>query len=165
MGIIGIDALSIIETVINVLVLFLILRFFLFKPVNEVLEKRRQSIVEEKLKAEEAVKNAEDKVRKYESDMQDIEKAKADAVAESKKKAVLEYDRIVGDAEKKASEIISEAEAKASAEQRKKRQEAEKEIAELITKATGKIAASQSGSELDKNLYDEFIAKAGEDIG
>ena len=130
-NIISIDPVSIVITVVNVLILFLILRFLLFKPVNEVLEKRRKSILDEKEKAEEAVKNAEDKVKKYESDMQDIEKVKAEAVAESKKKANQEYERIVGDAEKRASEIISEAEAKATAEQKRKRLEAEKEIAEI----------------------------------
>ncbi|MCR5526318.1 MAG: ATP synthase F0 subunit B [Lachnospiraceae bacterium] len=163
-NIIAIDPVSIVLTVVNLLVLFLIMKFFLFKPVNAVLEKRQEEISKDKKAAEEAVKNAEEKVKSFESQLKDIDKLKSDAITESTKKADAEYDRIVGDANKRAAEIISEAEAKADLDVKRKQADAEKRIADIVASATKKIAASQNSAELDSGLYDEFISKAGEEV-
>lgn len=161
-GIISIQPLSILETVINVVFLFLILRHFLFKPVNRVLKEREDKIQSDKDAAEKAKAEAAAAQKDYEDKLGGIEAMKSEAVRESTQKANAEYDRIIADANKKASDILSQAQKKAENDEKSRKEQQDKKLADLVSAAAAKVAGAK-GSELDSALYDEFISKAGED--
>lgn len=164
-NIVSIDPFSILITVANVLILFGILRHFLFKPVNEVLAKRAAAIKEENDKAEAARRDAETARQDYENKVSGIKTMEEEAVKDSQKKASEEYDRILTDARTKASAIVSEAEKKAEMEQKNRMAEADQRLCDIVAKAAAKIAATENSQALNSGLYDEFISKAGEDSG
>lgn len=161
-GIISIQPLSILETVINVVFLFLILRHFLFKPVNRILKEREEKINADKNAAEKAKADAAAAKKNYEDQLGGIEAMKSEAVRESTQKANAEYDRIVADANKKASDILSQAQKKAENDAKSRKAQQDKKLADLVSAAAAKVAGAK-GAELDSALYDEFISKAGED--
>lgn len=162
-NIITIDLVSIVCTIVNVLIMYWILRKFLIKPVNNILNKRAQLIQDEKNTADQLNKEAEASKKEYEEKLAGIEAQRDFTIKDATRKASIEYDRIVAEAHTQAEEILSDAQHKAVLEQKHRRAEAQRELAELVTAATAKIAAGQGGAELDSDLYDHFLSKAGGD--
>lgn len=162
-NIITIDPVSIICTIFNVLLMYWILRKFLIKPVNRILEQRAKMIQDEKDNADQLNKEAEAFKKEYDEKLAGIEAQRDFTIKDATRKASVEYDRIVAEAHTQAEEIISDAQHKAILEQKHRRAESQRELADLVTAATAKIAAGQSGSELDSELYDNFLSKAGGD--
>ena len=109
MGIVSIHPVSIIITIANVLILFFILKHFLLKPVDRILDERAKKIIDDREKAEKAAADADALKKSYDDKLKEIEKAEKDRIAEASKKASEEYDRIIGDANKRADKIIEEA--------------------------------------------------------
>ncbi|MBP5580681.1 MAG: ATP synthase F0 subunit B, partial [Ruminococcus sp.] len=80
----------IVETVINILILFILLRIFLFKPINKMRDERTRTIQDNLDSAEKAKTEAEELRQQYENSISDAKeeanqiliKAREDAEAE-----------------------------------------------------------------------------------
>ena len=150
---------NLVFTVINILVLCLAVRIFLWKPVHKILDERQAAVDADLDAASKAKAEAESLVEEHKSFRANIESEKAAAVAEARKQAQAESSRIVEDAHAHVDTIVREAEA--SAEKRKEEilRQAQGEITEIIVAATAKVAGVPVGG--DSDLYDEFLKKAG----
>lgn len=163
MEFVSIDTWTIIFTWINLIILVLIMKKLLFKPVMNMLTQRDAEINDMYEKAETAQKNAE----KLESDY--IEKLSA---------AKEEAARIMKDATREATlkgeEIISEAQSKAAATVSKAHKEIEREKMAAVDEIKGDIASiavslAEKVIEKDINesdyerLVEEFINGSGEE--
>ena len=141
-------------TVINLLLLFVLMKIFLFKPVQKIIAARQAEA--DKQFDEAAAKQAEADGLKaqYAKSIASVEEEKSKAMQETMKKADAEYQRIVGDAESKAVE----------AENQKTQilKKAEKEIADMVVDAAVKVVGKNSGADVDSSLYNEFLDKAGD---
>ncbi len=165
MGIVSIHPVSIAITIANVLILFFILKKFLFAPVDKILEERAKKIVENKEKAEKSAAEADELKRKYDEKVAEIEQAEKTRLSDANRKAAEEYDRIISDANKRADQIIEEANKKADRDWAARDAEQERKIADIVAAATRKIAADKNSVEADNSLIEEFLSKAGEDNG
>ena len=165
MGIVSIHPASIAFTIANVLILFFILKRFLFAPVDKILQERAHRIVENKENAEKAAEEAEELKKKYSEKVAEIEEAEKTRLSEANRKAVEEYDRIINDANKRAEQIIEDAGRKAEMEAAVRDAEQERKIAEIVTAAAKKIAAGSNNAETDNSLLEDFLSKAGEEDG
>lgn len=154
--------INLLFTVINVLILFFVVKRFLFRPVLKILEQRQEEIDKQYSDAQ----NAQDEVcemkKKYEVSLAGIEKEKLSILSETDKKAGEDYERKISEAQKEADKILAEAKKQAAEEKQKRIREAEKEIADLVVEAAAKISEANSGEESDRELYDKFIEKIGE---
>ena len=85
-------------TVINLLLLFVLMKIFLFKPVQKIIAARQAEA--DKQFDEAAAKQAEADGLKaqYAKSIASVEEEKSKAMQETMKKADAEYQRIVGDA-------------------------------------------------------------------
>ena len=92
-------------TVINLLLLFVLMKIFLFKPVQKIIAARQAEA--DKQFDEAAAKQAEADGLKaqYAKSIASVEEEKSKAMQETMKKADAEYQRIVGDAESKAKQM------------------------------------------------------------
>lgn len=151
-------------TVINLLILFVLLKLFLFKPVNKIIEQRQQEVDEQLTNAEAQKAEAAALKEQYESSVQAMEAEKDKKRADAQKAATEEYDRIVADAHEEADEILAEAKAEAEAEKAKILRQAESDITDMLLAATSKVAAAHVGEASDRRLYDEFLTKAGDSL-
>ena len=154
--------INLLFTVINILILYFIVRKFLFKPVQKILDARQAEIDGQYAEAEEAQAAAEELKKQYETTMGSIDQEKETILSEAREKAGKEYNRILDDARAQADKIVEDARKDADAEQQKRRQQAQEEIADLVMAATAKIVASKQNAEADRELYNQFIAKTGE---
>ena len=155
------DLPNLLFTVINLLVLYLLLKLFLFKPVRKILEKR-QAIIESELS--EAVNSKIEALaleKQHKEAMNGIEDEKASIFAAAKDKAAEESDLIVMDAKQHANDIIRKAESEALDRKKLILKEAQMEISDIIIEATKKV----SGVSSNNMLYDEFFKKVGETDG
>ena len=153
----SVELTNIIFTVINLLILYYFLHRFLFKPVREVLEKRRGEIDSSYKDAEEAKRQAE----KYETSMNGVEAERREQLEKTKLEASQEYDEIIGNARQKAERILSDAKLEAEKEAKARQHEMQEQMALLVAQAAYKIAASKDSSENDSKLYDTFLKDAG----
>lgn len=120
----GIDVIQLAAQLINVIILLIVLKKFLYKPVLEVLEKRRQRI-EDGLKLRDEM---EAKVKKLEDKEKDIEE-KAKFKAKELESAAIKSARQMAD------KILAEAKTEADRIRRQAKQDAKREL-EL---STGKL--------------------------
>ena len=146
-------------TALNLLIWYLLIRRFLFKPVNQVISSREEAIksrYEEAHKLQEEAKAEKDKCAALQAG---IEEEKDRASAEAQKQGRVEYEQLVRDAQKKAEQIVEASRKEAELEKEKIVGKAEREIRSLVMEAAVKSMES-SGS--DSALYDQFLTKAGE---
>lgn len=151
--------INLIFTVINVLVLCLAVRIFLWKPVHKVLAERQAMVDASFADAAKAKSEAEALVEEQKAFRANIEGEKSAALAEARKQAQAESSRIVADAHSRADIILREAENHAQCRKEEILRQAQGEITEIIVAATAKVAGVPVGG--DSDLYDEFLKKAG----
>ena len=135
--------INLIFTIINLLIWYLLIKKFLFKPVNNIIAKREKAIENRYREVEQAKLEAGQQKEKYE--------AQEDARAA--------YQQIVEEANKKAGQIIDDSKKTAELEHTKMVSRAEKEIRSLL------FSAASEGMQKEENnseLYDKFLTKAGE---
>ena len=156
--------INLLFTIVNLLVLYFLMKKFLFKPVREVLAKRQGEIDETYKKAEEANKAAADLKKQYEDSLAGIEAERQKRLDASNIEASKEYDEIVNNANKKADKIIQDAKLQAEKDAEAKQHEMQQQMAVLVAQAAYKIAASKDSSENDEKLYDTFLSENAADM-
>ena len=154
---------NLVFTIINLLLLTLALRLFLFGPVKKIIAKRQQEADEEYEKAASDKAEAAALKQQYDADFRKLEEEKKETLRAARKNADAEYQRIVQNAEEKASAITSEAQIQAEGIRQQVLKRAEREIADMVMEATGKMtSAAVEGKSVNLSLYEEFLSKAGE---
>ncbi|MBP5410414.1 MAG: ATP synthase F0 subunit B [Lachnospiraceae bacterium] len=148
-----IDFWSILFTVINLLILFVAMKLFLFKPVKNIIAKRQEEADAAALEAEARAAEADKSKAEYEKAVAKTEAEREQILTEARKQADEEYQKTLAEARSEA-EIIKK-EASTEGEKRKQRiiSEAGKEIGDMIASATTKIL----GNVEESDLYDAFL--------
>ena len=155
------DVWNVLFTIINLLILFVLMRIFLYKPVQKIIDKRQEEADRQFGEAAAKQSEAEELKTKYQAVLSDAENEKKKVVSEARKTADEEYQRIVADAHKTASQIKDDAEAEAVSQKEQILKKAEKEIADMVVDAAAKVVASNS-KDTNAALYDTFLNKAGD---
>ena len=139
--IISVNLWQILISLANLLLIFLILKKFLFAPVQKMLQKR-QAQVDEQYAAAEA---AEQKARQDQADWEDkLQGAQAQAEELLQRAADTAHghsDRIMAEARQKADGIVRQAEAQADLERRRAEADIREQIVEVSTQLAEKMLA------------------------
>ena len=149
-------------TVINLLLLFVLMRIFLFKPVQKIIAARQQEADRQFEKAAAKKAEADGLKLQYEQSIASAEEEKTKTLQETRRKADAEYHRIVTDAQDKAKQIKDDAAVEAQNQKLQILKKAEKEIADMVVSAAVKVVGEKKGSDVDSSLYNEFLDKAGD---
>lgn len=149
-------------TLVNTIVLFLVLKKFLFKPVMKMIADRQQEIDgmyadAEKAKTEAAVMEA-DYRQKLENAAQTSERMMKEATA----RAQAREDEIVTQAKAEAAAIMDKAAADIAQEKKKAVNDAKDEISEMAMAIAGKVVGRALNSEDQAALVDRFIDELGD---
>lgn len=160
---INISFWNILFTVVNLLILFIAFRIFFFKPIRKIIEARKNEVDEMYAKANAENEAAEARHAEYDEKLVSVESEKKQILATARKTADDEYQTIVNDARTEAKQIREDAVAAAVHEKEEIIGSAKKEIAQMVVDATTKVVGSKAGAEVDSELYDKFIVKAGEE--
>lgn len=154
--------INIVFTILNLLILYVLVKKFLFKPVHKILDARQAEIDKQYADAQDARNSADEMKKQYENSLSGIAEEKTSILNEARDKASEEYEKIIEEARAQADKIVDDAQKNADAEQQKRMRQAQEQIADLVVAATAKIVASRQNEEADRELYNQFLAKTGE---
>lgn len=159
--IISVNLWQILISLANLLIIFLILKKFLFKPIKAAMDKR-QAMVDEQFAA---AKAAEEKAMQDKADWEQkmaCAEAQADSIIKQADTTAREHgDRLVAEAKDKAAGILRQAETDAALEHKKAEQAMRVEIVEISTQLAEKMLEREIKANDHQGLIDSFL----EDIG
>lgn len=159
---VGIVPWTFIAQICNLFIQMYLIKRFLFKPINEMLEKRRAAADAEITDAEAAKKEANAIKEEYEQNMQEA-KAKANEILESARKtATLQSEKIVKEASEQAAALKNKAEKEIAQEKKKAVNEVKGEIGGIAMDIAGKVIEREINEKDHEKLIDEFISNVGE---
>lgn len=153
---------TILFTIVNLLILFLLIKKFLFARVNAVLEQRAALVKSEIASAEDNKRQAQELKTQYESKLTDARHEAAKIVADAQNRAQRVYEGKMAEAETDAKRLRSQAEAQIRTERDTMLRGARNEVASLALLAAAKVAQRSMDSADDKALVDTFLSEVGE---
>ena len=157
LDVISVNIWAILASLANLLILTLIVKRFLFKPVKKIVDARRAAIDEDYAQAKAAREEAEESRRNYEAAMAAAKQTGDQIIADATRTAEYRSNEIVTEARQKATDIRRQAEADAVLERKKAEDEMKREIAEVSTQLTGKLLEREINEEDHKKLIDSFL--------
>ena len=158
---IEIDISRVIFTIINFLILYLILRYFLFKPVNNVLAKRENDITNRINRTKENEKNTEEFRIQSEKELKNSKHKGREIVENYKLKAESVSAEIIKEASSEAELIMTRARVEADREREKVKHEIKSQVIDLALLVSSKALEEAIDEEKHKKLIEDFIAKVG----
>ena len=162
LGVISVNIWAILASLANLLILTLIVKRFLFKPVKKIVDARRAAIDNEYAQAQEARDQAEESRQNYEAAMAAAKQTSDQIIADATRTAEHRSNEIVAEAREKATDIRRQAEADAVLERRKAEDDMKHEIAEVSTQLTGKLLQREINEDDHKKLIDSFLSDLGD---
>ena len=157
LSVISVNIWQILISLVNLLILTLIVKRFLFKPVKKVVDARRAAIDDDYAKADAARTEAEELRLNYEASMAAAQQTSDQIIAEASRTAEYRSNEIVAEAREKATEIRRQAEADAVLERKKAEDEMKHEIADVSAQLTGKLLQREINEEDHRRLIDSFL--------
>ncbi len=157
----SLNAIKPVFAILNLLLLYFVLRKVLFKPVTEFMENRTQSIKNSIDDAEKQKSEAMELKRSYEEQITHAKEAAENIVREARAKAEAEHDRIVAEAHMEAEALISRANEDIESERRQMLSELRAQVAGLALAAASRVIEVNLDTEKNRTLVDKFIDEAG----
>ena len=157
MSSIGIDWKILVPQIINFIILFLILRWLLYKPILKILSDRKSKI-EESMKLAETTKKEAEMLEIKNQEKINLVKAEAKKIIEDTRIQVMDESKNLKTlAEKEIEEMKLRSKADIEFERKKMISALKKELAELILIASGKLTRDKVKIEVQNQLVDEVI--------
>ena len=135
--------INLLWTVVNVLIMYALLRKFLFKPVQDVLDKRQKMVDDELANAQDAKTKAEVALAAANDKLHNVDVEAAARREESAQQA-----------EKQKEQLLAEAQRQADAQ-----------IADLTRTMCAKVLERNLTQQDDARMLDDLLQKAGESDG
>ena len=162
LAVISVNLWQILISLCNLIIIFLILKKFLFKPVRNVIASRKAKIDADYAAAEEAKKQASESKAEWEATL-------ATANAEAQKildtahtNATRRSEAMLGLARDKADIIVRRAKEDAELEQRKAKEQIKHDLADVSVLLTEKMLDREINADDHRELIDSFIETIGE---
>lgn len=159
--VISVNIWQILASLANLLILFLLLKKFLYKPVTNVLEKRRADIEGDYAAADEAKRAAMVSKAEYEKKLSGAEAETDEMRKMAADEAKRHGERIIAEAREKADGIVRQAEAQIELERKKAESDMKREIAEVSTKLAQKLIERELDAETHRDIIDSVINDMG----
>ena len=161
--VISVNLWQILISLLNLLILFLLFKKFLFKPVNKMLAKR-QSEIDSKYEAADSAKRAAEEDKLLWDEKIGTVKAETDEmIKKAQDSAKRQGETIVTKAKEQADGIIRQAETQAQLEMKKAEEDIKKEIVEVSTALANKLLEREINVNDHRDLINSFIEKIGDE--
>ncbi len=155
--VISINFGQILISLLNLLLLFLILKRFLYAPVKSVVKDRQEMLKRQFDEAENAVSKAKINEEYWNGKIKNAQEEINSMIKNAMDNANQSSEEIISDAKKRARDIVTQAEINAKIERKKAEDSIKKEIADASTILAEKIISREINEDEQKNLIDNFI--------
>ncbi len=162
LDIISVNLWNILISLVNLYILYRIIRRFLFKPVQKVLDQRQQAVDDQYTRAEKAEAEAEESKRAWQARMDSAGEEADRLIHAASENAKSAGDALMKDARSKADAIVRQAEDAARLERRKAEEGIRTELAGLSTELASKLIGREVRESDHRAMIDEFIEELGD---
>ena len=159
---VGIVPWTFIAQICNLFLQVYLIKRFLFKPINNILAKRKEMADAQIQDAVKAREEAEAMKSKYEQDMIQAKNKANEIVVSAQKTASAQSEELLREASRQAAAMKNKAEADIEQEKRKAVNEIKDEIGGMAMEIAGKVIEREISEEDHAKLIDDFIANVGE---
>ncbi len=159
---VGIVPWTFIAQICNLFLQVYLIKRFLFKPINNILAKRKEMADAQIQDAVKAREEAEAMKSQYEQDMIQAKNKANEIVVSAQKTATAQSEELLREASRQAAAMKNKAEADIEQEKRKAVNEIKDEIGGMAMEIAGKVIEREISEEDHAKLIDDFIANVGE---
>ena len=158
---IDINISTLIFTLINFVILVAILKHFFWSKLQDVIEKRQNSIDEKLMKADEDSEKARMYLLQNERILKEAREEGKKITEKQKQKGDKIYEEIVANAKVEADALIERANVEIEREKEKAEYEIKKQAVGLAVELSVKALEDSIDEEVHRKLISDFIAKVG----
>ncbi len=159
LSLVSIDPGTIVFTLINTLIIFLIFRIFLFKPVCRILDKRKEMAAAEIAEAQKAKESAAKTEQEYLERLASAKAEAAEIMKQATQRAQARGDEIIAEANKNAADIRAKAEETIERERKSAVNEIKNEISDMVILAASKVAEKEISAKDNEELISRFLSE------
>ena len=161
-NLVGLVPWTLIAQICNLFIQVYLIRRFLFKPINEILEKRKAKADAQIQEAEKANSDAQAMKAEYEQNMLEAKNRANEILTTAQKTASITSEEMLKEATQQAAAIKEKAEADIAQEKRKAVNELKNEIGGIAMEIAGKVIEREISEKDHEKLIDDFITNVGE---
>ena len=159
---VGLVPWTFVAQICNLFIQMYLIKRFLFKPVNEMLEKRRALADAQIREAEQAKADADAIKTEYEQNMKEAKEKANEILTTAQKTAALQSEEMLKEAASQAAALKSKAESDIAQEKRKAVNEIKDEIGGMAVEIAGKVVEREISEADHQAQIDEFIRNVGD---
>lgn len=146
----------------NLLIIFLLMKKFLFKPVKAILAKRQEEIDQMYSSAESAETQAKAMQKEYETRLSAAKEEAGEIVRSATQQAQQRGDEIVSEAQRQAAFLKEKAQADIAQERKKAINEVKNDISGIAVDIASKVVEREISAKDHEALIEEFISNVGD---
>lgn len=161
---IGFNPWTALFTLLNMVLTFLILKKFLFKPVNKMIDDRQKEIDELYASANAARKDAETMRDDYTRKLSEAKETSAQIVAEATQEANRRSDEIIRQARQDADALRQKAGTDIALEKKKALNEVKGDISKIALDIAGKVVEREMNDADQERLVEGFLREMGDQV-
>lgn len=154
---ISLNIWHIVATIANLLILTLIIKKFLFKPVKKILAERQNQVDDIYKNAAESAAKAEADRRMYSEKLENAQTEAESIVKAATQRADRLGDEIVENAKRKAADTMQKAENDIALEKKKAMNELKNEISEISVQIAESVVGREISEKDHRDMIDSFI--------
>jgi F-type H+-transporting ATPase subunit b len=144
-------------TIVNITILFVVLRAILFKPVTQFMETRTKKVRDSLDEAEKDRAKAKGLLQQYEDQLRRIDEDGAELIRQAKESAQAEADRIVAEGKAQAERLLDRGRRQLEAEKRQAMTVFRADAAALVLGASGKLILRELNSDDNRRQAELFL--------
>jgi F-type H+-transporting ATPase subunit b len=156
----GLNPLDIVIHIINIVVLFLLLRLLIYKPVRAFMSEREDKISKQLNDAQAAHQEVETMQLQCSAQLNEAKEQASQVVRNSEEKAAKAADSILEGARKEAGSILENAHKQAEEDRRRAIVSMQEEVANLAMEMAGRILRREVRLEDNRAVVADFFKKA-----
>lgn len=146
----------------NLLILFLVVKHFLFKPIQKMLADRENEVKSMYETAERAQQDALSMKEEYTHHLETAKDEANEILKNANKKAALRGEEIIREAQDKAGNILARADVQIEQERKRAFEEVKQDISDIALLAASKVVERELSPEEHQRLIGEFIDSVGD---
>ena len=156
-----IDPGTIVFTLINTLIIFILFKVFLFKPVGKILDKRNEMAAAEIAEAKRAKESAAKTEQEYIEKLAKAKEEAADIMKQATLRAQKREEEIVNEANQKAAEIKARAEENIERDKQRAVNDIKDEISDIVIMAASKVVEKEISAKDNEAIIADFFQNVG----
>lgn len=155
------DIWTIVFSIINILVLFLFLKKFLFGRIQNIMDQRAAAVQADLDQAKASAAEAQQLRQQYEDTLSGAKQEANGIIANARAAAKEQGNQITQQAQKEADQLLKAAQKEIALERQNTLTGAQKEIADLALAAAAKLVEAKMDDAENRSIVDAFLTEEG----